>query len=192
MQSASFNFETIHYYGDFWLQHLKLRKELFVDQKSWDVPHNHSIEWDQYDTGNTQYVISHLAGRVVAASRLNPCDFEACERSYMIRDAQLGRLSNFPDLQISCPPTDSKTLEATRFTTDPKLPQDVRAQALEHNARTLAKTARDLGAERLIALMHPGFARWLSRLGLPTKPISPIVKDADGSKICVLQMHLDQ
>lgn len=190
MQSACFNFETIHDYNDYWVQHLKLRKALFVDQKGWKVPHNQSIEWDEYDAGNTQYVISHIDGKVVAASRLNPCNYEACGRSYMIRDAHLGRLSGFPDLALTNPPTDPATYEATRFTTDPTLPQDLRAKALEHNAHCLADAARGLGAHRLIALMHPGFARWFCRLGLPTKPIGPVVKDGDGSKICVLQMNL--
>lgn len=190
MKTAILNFENIHQHGDLWLQHLKLRKSLFVDEKGWQVPHNTIIEWDQYDTGNTQYIISHIEGQVVAASRLNPCSFEACERSYMIRDAQLGRLEGFPKLQFDNPPTNCDVFEATRFTVNPSLQQTQRTQALEHNAQALAVTARNLGASKLIALMHPGFAGWLSRLGLPTSHVSPPVRDKDGSKICVLQMEL--
>ena len=190
MKTSYFNFENIHEYGDLWVQHLKIRKSLFVDEKGWNVPHNKHIEWDQYDTGNTIYVISHSDGIVFAASRLNPCDYEAYDRSYMIRDAYLGRLKNFPDLAFNAPPTDSTTFEATRFATNPALSQEIRTQALAHNANALADVAQVFGARRLIALMHPGFARWLSRRGLATKQVSPIVKDFDGSKVCVLQMDL--
>jgi len=190
MQATSLNFATIHEHGDLWLQHLKLRKSLFVDEKRWEIPHNSLIEWDQYDTGNTHYVISHIEGKVVAASRLNPCDHEACGRSYMIRDAQLGRLIDFPNLALEEPPTDSRTYEATRFTTDPTLSKQDRSKALEHNARSLAIAAEELGASRLIALMHPGFARWLTRIGLNTRPIGPTVLDNEGDKICVLEMDL--
>ncbi|KZK99170.1 acyl-homoserine-lactone synthase [Pseudovibrio sp. Ad26] len=190
MQSTCLSFETIHKHGDLWLQHLKLRKALFVDQMGWKIPHNNLIEWDEYDTGNTRYVISHKDGKVVAASRFNPCNHDACGRSYMIRDAQLGRLSNFPNLKIDALPTDTVTYEATRFTTDPLLSKHDRSRALEHNALSLAEAAQELGASRLIALMHPGFARWLSRIGLATHPIGPTVEGSDGDKICVLEMNL--
>ncbi|OKL45032.1 acyl-homoserine-lactone synthase [Pseudovibrio exalbescens] len=190
MQSVTMSFETIHEYGDLWLQHLQIRKALFVDELKWKVPHNTLIEWDQYDTGNTEYVITHRDGVVLAASRMNPCSFDMGGQSYMIRDAALKRLNGLPDPQIPFLPTDEKCWEATRFTACPTLDPETKNEALSANARALAKRAIGVGAERLIALMHPGFARWLTRIALPTEKIGPVVLDAEGNKVCVLQMQL--
>ena len=103
------------------------------------------MEWDQYDTALTRYVITHDHGRVLSASRLNPCDFESAGHSYMIRDAVLGRLAGIPADILASPPVDPLIWEATRFTVDPGLPSDRKTEALEANARALAEIARSRG-----------------------------------------------
>ena len=74
MESVLVRWSTIHRFGDLWYQHHQIRKSLFVDDLGWNVPHNSEAEWDQYDTANTLYVITHAGGRVLASSRLLPGD----------------------------------------------------------------------------------------------------------------------
>lgn len=178
MISTAITWSSIHQNGDLWVQHLKIRKKLFVDCKGWTVPHNTEYEWDQYDTGNTHYVITSDGSAVVAASRINPCDFESGTSSYMIRDAVLGRLPMLPTGMLETPPITRNTWEATRFAVDPTLDRDMKDQALAENAIALANHAGAIGARQLIAMMHPAFSRWLTRIGLKTIPIGPTKLDA--------------
>lgn len=190
MRSETITWENIHLHGSLWWQHHCLRKRLFVDQMQWSIPHCDKTEWDQYDTGQTVYVITHENGRAVAASRLNRCDFESCGWSYMIRDAQHGKLPGIPQDVCAAPPIDKDTYEATRFTVDPHLSREDRNTALSRNAIDLSIAARELGANRLIALMPPAYARWLRSLGLDCNRFGPTVRTGDGAKACVLEMHL--
>ncbi|MEO9528726.1 acyl-homoserine-lactone synthase [Roseibium sp.] len=183
------SWNTIHLHNDLWLQHLKLRKQLFVDEKGWSIPHTEDLEWDQYDTGLTRYLLTIEGDRVLAASRLNPCNYACATSSYMIRDAVLGRLPEIPDTLLTDPPCDDYTWEATRFTVDPTLSQDERSTVLAENANAMKRWAVDAGAQRLIMLMHPAFMKWLKKNGVMTRPLGPTVVDAEGNRMCVLEWN---
>ncbi len=185
------NWSSIHKNGDLWWQHLKLRKRLFVDHEAWEVPHNEVAEWDQYDTANSIYVVTHDQGRVLAASRLNPCSFEGGGWSYMIKDAIEGKLPGIPQDILLQTPDRAGTWEATRFTVDPTLSSQDRNTYLAANAQALKLEAKSRGAKELIALMPPAYVRWLTSNGLPTKRLGPTKRDGTGSRICVIGMDLN-
>ncbi|MBD8894022.1 acyl-homoserine-lactone synthase [Roseibium litorale] len=190
METVCLTWETAHLHGDFWYQHHQIRKALFVDSYRWSVPHNNDVEWDCYDNPNTRYVLTHVDGRVIAASRFNPCSFDGGTFTYMIRDAALGRLPSIPRGILENPPIDNATWEATRFSVDPTLAPAEKNAALSENARAIALAAKSVGAQTLIALMQPAFVRWLKQAGLQAERIGPILRDDTGSRICVIQMHL--
>lgn len=192
LRTSIVTWSNTHLHGDLWYQHLCLRKQLFVDSMGWDIPHNSKCEWDQYDTANTIYAITHRDNQVTAASRMNPCSFSTPTSSYMIRDASLGRLPGIPPsiLPIEDIPTDPQTWEATRFTADPDLPPEQRNEALAANAHALAAIAHQNGIKRLIALMPPAYIRWLSSIGLKTHRLGPTQKDSTGARCCVMAMPL--
>lgn len=192
MESCVITWKNLHEHGDLWWQHFGIRKQLFVDQKNWEIPHNALAEWDQYDTANTIYVLTHEDGKVIAASRINPCDFAGGGWSYMIRDACLGRLDGIPRDILDTPPTNEDTWEATRFTVDPSLAPEMRNAALATNAKALANAAKSQGINHLIALMPPAYIRWLTRIGLKTERLGPTKFDHNGEKICVMQMSFSQ
>ena len=190
METICLTWETAHHFGNLWYQQHRIRKALFVDQYGWSVPHNNDVEWDCYDNPNTQYVLTHIDGRIIAASRFNPCSFDGGTFSYMIRDAVLGRLPSIPNDILENPPVDHRTWEATRFAVDPNLPLPDRNTALAENARAIAQAAKSIGAHSLIALMQPAFIRWLKQASLPAERIGPVVRDESGSRICVIHMDL--
>lgn len=79
-----------HRYGQLFIDNLKARKTVFIDQKSWDLPHTEGMEFDQYDTPQSRSVVIHEYGRVLAGVRLLPTTARCGCYSYMLRDAQLG------------------------------------------------------------------------------------------------------
>ncbi|MEX0281334.1 MAG: acyl-homoserine-lactone synthase [Arenibacterium sp.] len=190
MKTSIITWADIHRHGDLWWQHLQLRRALFVNEKGWGVPHNHEAEWDQYDNANTVYVITHSEGQVLAASRLNPCNFESGGWSYMIRDACLGKLPGIPTDILNQTELFSDAWEATRFTVSQKISQDARDTALAENAKALYRAATQIKTPTLLALMRPGFIRWLTDIGLPTERLGPTRKDATGERICVMSMAI--
>lgn len=187
METIICDWSTIHLHGSLWFDHLRLRKAAFVDQQGWDVPHTDEVEWDQYDTPLTKYVITHDAGQVLAASRVLPCDYAGPNYSFMIRDATLGRLPNIPPDIIPVIGTSPTSFEATRFTTGPNLPRQVRTEALKKNAVDLMLHCDRIGAERVFALMPPGFVAWLRRSGLNANPAGPVTTNAMNETFCVIE-----
>ncbi|MFY0623878.1 MAG: hypothetical protein JXQ89_19510 [Pelagimonas sp.] len=168
-----------------------MRKALFVDDMSWDIPHTREAEWDQYDTAATIYVISHIEGRAVAASRMIPTIHESGGWSYMIRDASLGRLPGIEKNICANAPQCENIWEATRFTVCPSLSEpQARNSALSHNAQALAQCASDMGATSLIAMMKPAFIRWLRGIDLPTKRFGPNIVTPENERVCAIQMDL--
>ncbi|WP_051357883.1 acyl-homoserine-lactone synthase [Leisingera caerulea] len=190
MQHSIVSWETIHEHGQLWWLHLKMRKQLFVDEMHWSIPHTPDVEADQYDTPKTLYVITHTNGTPLAASRLNPTFGDFGYWSYMINDACEGKLPGIPDTLMDAPPRDHNIWEATRFTVDPSIPKAERNSILAENARALTGAARDLGASKLIALMPPAYVRWLTSIGLPTNKTGPTLKDGQGNRICTIEMAL--
>ena len=104
-------------------QFFQLRKKVFIDQMGWDLPVCDLGEVDQYDREGAFYLVSEFDGHVTGGLRLTPTttEFETEDgvtQSYMIRDAQAGRLANMPTDLISCEaPIDPKIWEVTRVIT---------------------------------------------------------------------------
>lgn len=187
MKTITCDWSTIHHHGEIWFDHLRLRKAAFVDGEGWDVPHTQDVEWDQYDTPLTKYIITHENGRVLAASRVLPCSYDGPNHSFMIRDAMLGRLPNIPPDICESVCTDQASYEATRFTTGPDLPRRMRVEALKTNAVELMLYCDKIGAERVYALMPPGFVAWLRRTGLDAREYGPRTTNALGETFCVIE-----
>lgn len=190
LNTSIITWETIPQFGDLWWQQLKIRKSLFVDEEGWNIPHTDKVEWDQYDTPRTIYVVTHENGIVRSASRLNPCIQVGPNFSYMIKDACEGKLKGIPSSILSTPPVDDRIWEATRFTVDPRLPNEVRNAYLVENAKALADYARETGISHLLALMSPFFVRWLNSIGLSCRKAGPTTKLPDGKRVCVIEMPL--
>lgn len=116
MQVHIMDWSTMHTYGDLWYRHLNLRKKVFIDGLGWDVPHSSRAEWDQYDTDFTTYFVVTDNSECVASARVMPTD---CPLSYMILDAQEGKLAGIPPNIISKAPRSREVWEATRFAISP-------------------------------------------------------------------------
>lgn len=156
-----------------------LRKQVFVDRMSWPLHHSEGIEFEQYDTFDTAYVIAHRDGEVVGGARLKRTDKMHGDGkivySYMIRDAHLGLLPGMPEnLCSEAPPVEPESWELTRFTS---LPIDGLAAGILECANDFLYIS---GATRCLFLGPPAFLRMANRLGWQPSPLGEVVGNADG------------
>ncbi|TGN40854.1 hypothetical protein E4L95_21625 [Paracoccus liaowanqingii] len=157
----------------------RLRKQIFVDRMAWPLHHAEGIEFEQYDTFDTVYVIAHQDGRAVGGARLKrtDCSFGGgtVRYSYMIRDAHLGLLPGMPtNLCHGEPPVDPQSWELTRFAALP-LP-GLAERILEASNTHLHR----LGASDCLFLGPPAFLRMATRLGWTPRKMGDLVGNDDG------------
>lgn len=159
---------------------MRFRKEVFVDRMAWPLWHAEGIEFEQYDTFDTTYVVAHRGRKVVGGARLKRTDAThghgVVVYSYMIRDAYLGLLPGMPaELCNDDPPIDDRIWELTRFVADEKVPGVGEAILRAANKYLYAK-----GATTCLFLGPPAFLRMARRLGWLSRPMGPVVGNADG------------
>lgn len=158
---------------------LKLRKQVFMDEMSWDLNHYKSMEYEQYDRLDAVYVLAHRDGKLLGGARLLRTDREIgigrVRYSYMIRDAVLGILDGLPtNLCTSAPPQSPKIWELTRLAT---LREAGVAEAILQATDTFLKTQN---AITCLFLGPPAFLRMAKSLGWAPQPLGPIVGNKDG------------
>ncbi|MFN3275386.1 MAG: acyl-homoserine-lactone synthase [Paracoccus sp. (in: a-proteobacteria)] len=159
--------------------YLKLRKEVFVDRLEWPLFHAEELEFEQYDTFDTVYVVATRGGEVVGGARLRRTDQETgngqLTYSYMIRDASLGILPGLPqNLCDELPPMQKDVWEITRMVV--KGPKEVFALILDTSNTYL----RTKGASTVLFLGSPAFQRMADTWAWPVKTLGPVVGNADG------------
>ncbi|WP_299483398.1 acyl-homoserine-lactone synthase [uncultured Paracoccus sp.] len=158
---------------------LRMRKRVFVDRMAWPLHHAEDVEFEQYDTFDTTYILAHDGEMVLGGARLRRTDRRSCagsvRYSYMIRDACLGLLPGMPsNICHDLPPLDEKTWELTRFVAEPK------ANVAERILEVADSYLFSVGAERCLFLGPPAFMRMASRLGWSPEALGDVVGNTDG------------
>ena len=166
--------ENWHYVNDY----LKLRKEVFVDRKEWPIFHTSVIEFEQYDSFDTTYIVAVADGRVVGGARLRRTDQRSgggkLRYSYMIRDAALGLLPGLPsDMCWELPPEDERVWELTRMVTGSRI---VTRRILECANTFLS----GMGAKSILFLGSPAFLRMARSWNWPAEECGPVSGNNDG------------
>ena len=159
--------------------YMKLRKAVFIDRMSWPLGQTEGMEFDQYDTFDTTYVVAHRNGEVLGGARIKPTDKrQACGNSmyeYMIRDAYRGLLPGMPvNLCNDAPPLSPDDWELTRLVTLP----------VKGVAEKILEAANDylfqVGAKGCLFLGPPAFLRMAERLGWSPQKLGNVVENEDG------------
>ena len=161
-------------------EYLKLRKEVFVDRLEWPLFHAEELEFEQYDSFDTVYVIATLNGVTVGGARLRRANQVSgkgqLQYSYMIRDACLGILPGLPDnLCYEVPSMDPSMWEITRMVV--KGPREVSRMILAKVNTFLSEE----GAETVLFLGSPAFKRMANSLNWPVKQLGPVTGNDDGA-----------
>lgn len=189
MQTTTLSFANIHNHGELFANMLRARRELFIVHNKWNLPEAMGMEYDQYDTPASRWVVVHDdAGQVLAGNRLTPTTTRCGIYTYMIRDAQRGLLDTIPaDLLYNPAPVGPMIWESSRLFVSHDVPASIRRKVHAKLITELGTTVRDLGATHCLTLLAASWPRWADRVGVKMKAMGPVLI-IDGLENQVVEM----
>jgi acyl homoserine lactone synthase len=190
MENITFSLATLHQHGSAFYDFLGLRKRFFVDTLNWDIPHDDTVEMDQYDNPLAHYSLVLRDGEVVGGARTMPTTAMWGRHTYMLRDAVAGKLIDIPPEIMPREVKDPCIWECTRLVvSDDVKTQAERSECLGLIVDGLVKVAAKGGAEQLISLSPLPLMRALRQMGFAADRIGePYRNDQDGRQYAVLAM----
>lgn len=167
MQTTTLSFANMHNHGELFANLFRARRQSFIVQNRWELPEAMGMEYDQYDTPASRWIAVHEFGEVLAGIRLTPTTARCGIYSYMIRDAQLGLLDTIPsDLLYEEAPVAGHIWESSRVFVSHATPMAIRRRVHALLITEMVKSARELGASRVIGIIPSNWPRWARRCGL--------------------------
>ncbi|WP_108482994.1 acyl-homoserine-lactone synthase [Oceaniglobus ichthyenteri] len=178
MQTTTLSFANIHAHGELFANMFRARRELFIEHNKWDLPEAMGMEYDQYDTPASRWVVVHdELGQVMAGNRLTPTTAKCGMYSYMIRDAQRGLLDTIPScLLYDEAPVGEHVWESSRLFVAHNVPANRRRLVHARLVMELAKAARDQGATSCLTLLNANWPRWAKRVGVDMTAMGPVME----------------
>lgn len=176
MQTTTLSFANIHDHGELFANLLRARRQSFIVQNNWDLPEAMGMEYDQYDTPASRWIAVHQFGEVLAGIRLTPTTARCGIYSYMIRDAQRGLLDAIPQtLLFEQAPVEETVWESSRVFVSHTTPQNIRRRVHAFLITEMTKSARELGASKVLGLIPANWPRWARRCGLEADAAGPVM-----------------
>lgn len=174
MQTTTLSFSNMCTYGELFPDFMRARKQSFIVENNWDLPEADGMEYDQYDTPASRWIVVHEYGAVLAGIRLTPTTARCGMYSYMIADAQKGMLDSIPsNLLYVQAPVDERIWESSRVFVSKQVPAKMRMRVQANLMGELVETAKSLGAEQLLGLVPAVWERWIGRLALEAGAAGP-------------------
>ncbi|TXI05388.1 MAG: N-acyl-L-homoserine lactone synthetase [Pseudorhodobacter sp.] len=193
MLTTTLSFANLHNHGELFANMLRARRELFIVHNKWNLPEAMGMEYDQYDTPASRWVVVHDAeGKVLAGNRLTPTTTRCGIYSYMIRDAQRGLLDTIPaNLLFEEAPVVDHIWESSRLFVSHDVPAAIRRRVHAQLIAQLGETVRSLGATHCLTLLAATWPRWADRVGVKMKAMGPVM-EIDGIDNQVVLMDFSQ
>ncbi len=193
MQTTTLSFANLHNHGELFANYMRARRELFIVHNKWDLPEAMGMEYDQYDTPASRWVVVHDdLGRVLAGNRLTPTTAKCGIYTYMIRDAQRGLLDTIPaNLLYDEAPVAEHIWESSRLFVAHDVPMADRRKVHARLVEALGKAARSLGATHCVTLLNANWPRWCNRVGVKMDPMGPVM-EIEGVMNQVVKMDFTQ
>jgi N-acyl-L-homoserine lactone synthetase len=190
VENITFDLSDVHRYGTAFYDYLRLRKRFFVDTLGWDIPHNDSVEMDQYDNPLAHYSLVLRDGEVIGGARTMPTTSCWGPHTYMLRDAVAGKLADIPQKVLETEIQTPEVWECTRLVmSDGVCSHQDRGRCLSLIVEGLANVARRHGASELMSLSPLSLIRALRQLGWQADRIGePYDNPGDGRRYAVLSM----
>ena len=189
MLTTTLSFANLHQHGELFANMLRARRELFIVHNKWKLPEALGMEYDQYDTPASRWVVVHdEEGKVMAGNRLTPTTTRCGIYSYMIRDAQRGLLDTIPDtLLYEEAPVADHIWESSRLFVAHDVPAAIRRRVHAQLISQLGDTVHGLGATHCLTLLSATWPRWADRVGVKMKAMGPVL-EIDGIENQVVMM----
>lgn len=193
MLTTTLSFDNFHNHGELFANMLRARRELFIVHNKWNLPEAMGMEYDQYDTPASRWVVVHdELGRVLAGNRLTPTTTKCGIYSYMIRDAQRGLLETIPShLLYEEAPVAETIWESSRLFVAHDVPAAMRRRVHAKLVMELGNAARRLGATSCLTLLNANWPRWAGRVGVSMTAMGPVM-EIEGVKNQVVSMDFSQ
>lgn len=193
MQTTTLSFANLHNHGELFANMLRARRELFIVHNKWNLPEAMGMEYDQYDTPASRWVVVHDEnGNVLAGNRLTPSTTKCGIYSYMIRDAQRGLLDTIPaNLLYEEAPVADHIWESSRLFVSHDVPAAIRRRVHTQLIMQLGDSVRSLGASHCLTLLSATWPRWADRVGVRMKAMGPVM-EIDGIDNQVVMMDFSQ
>ena len=178
MQTTTLSFANLHHHGELFANMLRARRELFIVHNKWKLPEAMGMEYDQYDTPASRWVVVHDdMGRVLAGNRLTPTTTTCGIYSYMIRDAQRGLLNTIPpNLLYKDAPVSDTIWESSRLFVAHDVPSSIRRRVHAQLIAHLGTAVRGLGATHCLTLLAATWPRWADRVGVKMSAMGPVME----------------
>ena len=193
MLTTTLSFANLHNHGELFANMLRARRELFIVHNKWDLPEALGMEYDQYDTPASRWVVVHDdQGRVLAGNRLTPTTAKCGIYTYMIRDAQRGLLDTIPaNLLTEEAPMGDHIWESSRLFVAHDVPSSIRRRVHAQLIAQLGDTVRSLGATHCLTLLAATWPRWADRVGVKMKAMGPVMEiDAIDNQVVEMDFSL--
>ncbi|SFP42298.1 acyl-homoserine-lactone synthase [Tranquillimonas alkanivorans] len=191
LSTAILSFENLHLHGELFVKFLKARREAFIVKNDWDLSEVSGMEYDQYDTPASRWIVVHQDGEVLAGIRLTPSTTYCGIYTYMIRDAQRGLLDSIPPNLLDFEaPVEPDVWESSRVFVVGDVPAALRMRVQAMMMQGMIEAARQSGGRVILGLVPAVWSRWIGRLKLHAVPAGPVI-DIDGWKTQVAMMTLD-
>lgn len=190
MENITFTLADMHLHGTAFYEYLGLRKRFFVDNLGWNIPHDDSVEMDQYDNPKASYSIVVQDGTVIGGARIMPTTSTWGTHTYMLRDAVQGKLIDIPPSVLGKDIVKEDLWECTRLVMcDSVRTHAERSQCLSLIVDGLIDVSAAKGAKRLMCLSTLTLMRALRQLGYDAERIGePYLNEGDGRRYAVLEM----
>lgn len=189
MQNITFDLSHLHQHGSAFFDYLRLRKQFFVDELHWDIPHNNELEMDQYDNPTAFYSLVLKNGKVVGGARVMPTTAKWGQHTYMLKDAVDGKLEDIPSHIMDSNIVSDKVWECTRLVMSNDLKSFERGYCLQLIVDGLVRVAAEHGCTELLTLSRVSLVRALRQLGYGAKQLGePYRNFGDGHTYAVLGM----
>lgn len=190
MLTTTLSFENLHNHGELFANMFRARRELFIERNKWDLPEAMGMEYDQYDTPASRWVVVHNElGEVLAGNRLTPSTARCGMYTYMIRDAQRGLLETIPsNLLYHEAPVAEHVWEHSRLFVASTVPASERRRVHLRLVQALGAAARDLGATQCLTLLNANWHRWSRWVGVEMQAMGPVM-EIDGINNQVVSMN---
>lgn len=190
MNRITFNLLQLHEHGPAFRDFLRLRKKFFVDELHWEIPHDRSVEMDQYDNPTAYYSLVYYHGQLVGGARAMSTGAEWGSHSYMLRDVWRGKLNSIPASVMRSEIATPSVWEVTRLVISDELTTQVeRSECLRQILNGIVDMASAEGAAELMSLSPVIMARTLRQTGFKVRlDGEPYFNDEDGRRYAVLRM----
>lgn len=186
MPATTLSFSNLHDHGPLMADMLRARHRTFIEGRGWDLPAADGMEFDQYDTPASRWVVVHDAGIVRAGVRLTPTTHRCGVYTYMIRDAQLGLLDTIPaDLLFDEAPVAENIWESSRVFVCEDCSAKERMRVHRQLNEEMVRAAREVGAVEIIGMIPEQSLRLCRRYGLDVRPAGRVIDFGDFQSVAV-------